>query len=382
VNRAKAHSLPETYDVAVIGAGVFGSWAAYRLALAGKSVVLLDAYGPAHSRASSGGESRIIRMGYGPQEIYTRWSMRSLELWLEFCDIINDASLFHRTGVLWTAPERDPYTQATRDVLTRCGTKFESLSASDLTARFPQFRFGHVTEGILEPDSGALMARRAVQSLVREAVRRGVKYVHDGVESPTQSESLHTISGERIKAEAYVFACGAWLPKLFPDVLGQTIRPTRQEVFFFGLNPGDSRFHSPEMPVWIDFSDERRPYTLPALEGRGFKLAFDTPGSEFDPDRGSRLLSPDGIVAAHAFIGKHLPSLAGAPLIESRVCQYELTPNRDFIIDRHPAYGNVWLVGGGSGHGFKHGPALGEHVANLVQGLATPEPQFRLSGSV
>ncbi len=373
--------MPEHYDVAVVGAGVFGSWIAYRLALDGKSVVLLDAYGPAHSRASSGGESRIIRMGYGPQEIYTRWAMRSLDLWREFFVLVGDPTLFHRTGVLWTAPENDSYAQATRDVLTRYGARFETLNASELAVRFPQFRFEHGAEGIFEPDSGALMARRAVQAVVREAVRRGVEYVHDAVETPTNLESLRTSGGRSIRAETYVFACGPWLPKLFPEVLGKAILPTRQEVFFFGLNPGDSRFHPSEMPVWIDFADERHPYTLPVLEGRGFKLAFDAPGPEFDPDRGSRLLTPDCIVAARAFIEKRFPALSGAPLIESRVCQYELTPNRDFIIDRHPAFPKVWLVGGGSGHGFKHGPAVGEHVASLMQGRAAPEPLFQINDS-
>lgn len=194
------------YDVAVIGAGVFGAWTAHHLRRAGLRVVLVDAYGPAHSRASSGGESRIIRMGYGADEIYTRSAMRSLVLWKAFCEETGQ-QLFHPTGVLWTASEDDPYARSTRQTLERCGALFESLSPEQLAARYPQMRFAPGAWGILEPGSGALMARRAVQAVVEDAQRLGTAFVRARVEAPGGSGP--------IAAGVFVFACGPWLPRSF-----------------------------------------------------------------------------------------------------------------------------------------------------------------------
>jgi len=174
-----------------------------------------------------------------------------------------------------------------------------------------------------------------------------------------------------------VFACGPWLPKVFPDLLGERIFPTRQEVFYFGPPAGDDRFRAPAMPVWVDFSEEI--YGLPDFEGRGFKVSLDRHGLAIDPDTGSRVFTPETLAAVRGFVGRRFPALKDAPLVLSEVCQYENTSNGDFLIDRHPERENVWLVGGGSGHGFKHGPALGEYVtARIVEG-GKVEDRFSLA---
>src|SRR5689334_20276306 len=166
----------KTYDAAVIGAGVFGAWTALQLARRGKSVVLLEAYGPGHSRSSSGDESRIIRMGYGADEIYTRWSQRSLHLWKELFAAARDESLFQQTGVLWLAEARSASLQATSDVLTSCGVKFAELGRAELIQKYPQINFEGIGSGIYEPESGVLMARRSVAAVVTIAQKRGVEY--------------------------------------------------------------------------------------------------------------------------------------------------------------------------------------------------------------
>ncbi len=354
------------YDIAVIGAGTFGAWIAWHLQRAGKKVLLLDAWGPAHTRASSGGESRIIRMGYGADAIYTRMAARSLELWQELFATTGER-LFHRTGVLWMARETDAYSAATRQTLEAAGVKFELLSADDLRRRYPQIRTTDGYYGMLETESGALMARRAVAAVVDDAVRRGVDY------------QMHAVKAdEALPAAITIYACGPWLGKLFPQLLGDRIRPTRQEVFFFAPPAGDARFSPSQLPVWIDFTDPRGPYGFPDLESRGFKLAFDRHGAAFDPDTGDRRVSAEGIAEARCFLAERFPDLRDAPLSEARVCQYENTSNGDFLIDRHPERPDVWLVGGGSGHGFKHGPAVGEYVAGMVLGNGVPDPRFRL----
>jgi sarcosine oxidase len=369
------------YDVAVIGAGVFGAWTAHHLRQAGLQVVLADAYGAANSRASSGGESRIIRMGYGADEIYTRSAMRSLILWQQFCHRTGQP-LFHQTGVLWTASEGDPYTANTRQTLAKCGARFEVLSPAELKSRYPQMEFAPGAWGIFEPESGALMARRAVEAVVTDAVRHGVAFLREAAAAPRGTGSLravHTTSGGTIRAGAYVFACGPWLPRVFPGLLAKRIAPTRQEVFFFGTPPGDPRFAPPAMPVWIDFSDPRGPYGLPDLENRGVKIALDQHGPPIDPDTADRIPSAASLAAARDFLVQRLPVLRHAPLVEARVCQYENTSNGDFLIDRHPDFPNVWLVGGGSGHGFKHGPAVGEYVAARILHGGLVDPRYSLA---
>jgi glycine/D-amino acid oxidase-like deaminating enzyme len=342
----------------------------------GKSVALLDAYGAGNGRASSGGESRIIRAAYGSAEIYTLWAQRSLTLWTGLFAEANRPELFERSGVLWTCPPGDPSARETRAGLQKYGVPFESLKHSEIAARFPQFRFPLEREAIFEPESGVLLARRAVRAVVEVAIRNGVEYFRDAA-SVLDGQTLRTQSGRVIRAGAFVYACGPWLPKIFPPILEGRIRPTRQEVFFFGVPPGDPQFASPLMPAWLDFTDERGGYSLPDLENRGFKLAFDKHGPPFDPDSGDRAVS--GLDQARAFLAERFPALANAPLVESRVCQYENTSNGDFLIDRHPDLPGVWLVGGGSGHGFKHGPMVGEYVTSQIEGSAPAEPRFSLA---
>jgi glycine/D-amino acid oxidase-like deaminating enzyme len=248
------------------------------------------------------------------------------------------------------------------------------------------------------------MARQAVHAVVQEARRRRVTYLAEAIlppeledegklrsnteeagksarglnpESATRNcQSLKTGSGANIFAKQFVFACGPWLPKIFPAILGQLIHVTRQEVFFFGVPPGD-RFGPERMPAWIDFGDLA--YGIPNLDQRGFKIAIDAHGPDFDPDTGDRTVSAESVAAVRGYLGRRMPELASSPVTETRVCQYENTSNGDFLIDRHPAFENVWIVGGGSGHGFKHGPAVGEHVAALISGTAKVEPRFALA---
>jgi glycine/D-amino acid oxidase-like deaminating enzyme len=220
-----------------------------------------------------------------------------------------------------------------------------------------------------------------VQAVAAQAQANGVQYVEEAIAPPRAMRgklgSVRTVSGQEITAGQFVFACGPWLPKIFPDVLGELIHVTRQEVVFFGVPPGDDSFNRGVMPAWIDFND--LVYALPNLDGRGIKIAIDAHGEEFDPDTGERVVSASGLQAVREYLAKRVPRLAHAPVTETRVCQYENTSNGDFLIDRHPMFENVWIVGGGSGHGFKHGPAVGEYVARMISGDGPEERRFTLA---
>jgi glycine/D-amino acid oxidase-like deaminating enzyme len=245
--------------------------------------------------------------------------------------------------------------------------------------------FAGVEVGLYEPQFGALMARRSVQTLVNQYVRGGGLYDPKSIAPPRAGRRgrlrhISTASGERIEADAFVFACGPWLPKLFPALLGRRIFPTRQEIFFFATPPGDRSFEPGRLPGWAEFNAGDIYYGFPDLEGRGFKIAHDAHGPRMDPDGSDRSPSPQALADVRAFMARRFPALTRAPLSEARVCQYENSANGDFLIDRHPDWRNVVLVGGGSGHGFKHGPAVGRYAAQLTAGtLQRPEPRFSLA---
>ena len=371
--------MSETFDVAVIGAGVFGAWTAWHLARRGQRVVLLDAYGPAHNRSSSGGESRIIRMSYGPDEIYTRWSLRSLRQWRELFAATGE-KLFLPTGVLWMAGDGDAYLRASIANLKRCGVSHELMNRRELEARYPQVNFENVACGMLETESGVLMARRAVNCVVQSGKQMGVEFRIAHVNLAPRGDKLEAVtthSNDNVCAGQFVFACGPWLGKVFPEVLRARIFPTRQEVFFFGSPAGDPRFAPPALPTWLFQGDEM--YGMPDIESRGLKIALDRHGERVDPDTQSRLPSQEAIDQARSYVARRFPALKDAPITETRVCQYENTSNGDFLIDRHPELPNVWLAGGGSGHGFKHGPAVGEYTAARVLGEGVVEPRFSLA---
>jgi glycine/D-amino acid oxidase-like deaminating enzyme len=233
---------------------------------------------------------------------------------------------------------------------------------------------------LLEPSTGVLMARRAVQTLVADLEARGARVIRGRVVVPPGGKRLERIvlqDGGEQRADNFVFACGAWLPKVFPDLLEGRIRPTRQVVIYFGTPPGDARFGPAETSAWVDF--QAGIYGVPDLEARGVKVGIDTHGADFDPDATDRVLDADSIDRARTWLRQRMPALAEAPIVESRVCQYENTSTGDFLIDRHPGLENVWIAGGGSGHGFKHGPAVGEYVAGLVTGTTVPEARFSLT---
>ena len=367
-------------DIIVVGAGVFGAWAAARLQAAGKQVVLVDAWGPGHARASSGGESRMIRASYGPDEIYSRMATKSLEYWKSL-SATADLPLFHETGVLYFYQWEDQSAAQSLTALRRLGVPVERLERKVLAQRWPQIDWTGVVAGVFEPTFGALMARRSVATLVDQFVRAGGAYRQASILLPAADgplETLQTRAGETLKAEQFVFACGPWLGKLFPSLIAERLFVTRQEILFFQPPAGDDRFGPNALPGWADDNDGAMYYGFPDIEGRGFKIALDAHGAPVDPDTEDRLLSPEGLAGARAYMARRFPALADARLSESRVCQYENSANGDFLIDRHPDWENAILVGMGSGHGFKHGPAVGDLVASLVAGGA-PEPRFTLA---
>jgi len=386
--------------IAVIGAGAFGGWAALHLLEQGAKVTLLDAWGPGNSRASSGGETRVMRGTYGPDQPYTEMAARALTLWRKY-ERKWKRQMLHRTGVLWMAASRgDEFERGSVKLLRRARIKFAELSTAQMMKRWPQINFQEVEWGIYEPECGYLEARASCQAVVEAFTASGGTYrqiaVVPDVLERAPMRGLHLSDNSVLKADTYVFACGPWLGKLFPSAIGDLVLSTKQDVFFFGVPAGDRRFSDGNLPVWADHHFENRPsiensvgiekgqtagrfiYGIPGSGRRGFKVADDTRGPVFDPTTGERIVSAETLKSVREYVGFRFPGLQDAPLTETRVCQYEQTPDGHFIVDRHPAMENVWLLGGGSGHGFKHGPAVGEMMAELVLKDRKPDAIWRL----
>jgi glycine/D-amino acid oxidase-like deaminating enzyme len=375
-----AASSARSLRVTVVGAGAFGGWTALELVRRGVRVTLIDAWGAGHQRASSGGETRVIRATYGSRAIYTRLALRALELWRAH-DARARTSLFTQTGVLWLLGDDDGFGQASAAALARCGAVLQPVTLADARQRYPHIDFTGLASVLFEPDAGYLLARRACREVAAAVKAEGGTYRIAAAASPVAIDDaakgrVVLTDGSTIESDAVVFACGPWLPALFPDLLGPVLTATRQEVYYFGAPAGDPRFTDGSLPVWIDLSG-RQIYGIPSGPG-GFKIADDTTGPPIDPTTSDRAPTPAGIDAARAFLGRRFPALASAPLVAAEVCQYESSIDAGFVIDRHPTAPDVWVAGGGSGHGYKMGPAVGELIAALVLSGRETEPAFGL----
>lgn len=372
--------------IAVIGAGAFGGWTALHLLEHGARVTLLDAWGPGNSRASSGGETRVMRGTYGPDQPYTEMAARALKLWAKY-EKRWKRQFLHRTGVLWMASGLDDaFESGSVRALRAAKIRFEELSTLHMRKRWPQINFEGIEWGIFEPECGYLEARASCAAVVNAFLDAGGSYQQvavaaEGLEA-AQLRNIALSDGSRLQADIYVFACGPWLGKLFPQAVGDLVQSTKQDVFFFGRPAGDDRFDDAHLPVWADHLGRFRygiPGTLSGDARRGFKIADDTRGAAFDPTTGERVIDPETLRDTREYLAFRFPALKGAPLVETRVCQYEQTPDSNFIIDRDPRNQNVWIVGGGSGHGFKHGPAIGEMITELILKERQPLAIFQLA---
>ena len=380
----------------VVGAGVIGAWTALWLRRGGHEVTLIDRFGPGNRLGSSGDESRITRSSHASDRHYPRWQRRALDHWRDLERRAGD-QLFVPSGVVWLANEAQTFEGASLETLMALGIPVERWMPDELAARFPVLDTTGVPWALYEPEAGALMARKGVTAAIAEFESQGGEVVPGRARSPEGEDGslpggeLGRIeldddpggTGRTIEADAFVMAAGPWLPDLFPVTLGGLIEPHRQDVLYFEVPPGDRRYDAGAMPAWIDF--EGSFYGFPSFDGVSIKTSPDWLGPVERPDDSARVCADDTIEAARAFLRGRLPGIADQPLARTSTCFYEVAPDAHFVIDRHPALGDVWVAGGGTGHAFKHGPVIGEYVAALVTNdaasiaeLAPPDERFAI----
>ncbi|HZN05029.1 MAG TPA: FAD-dependent oxidoreductase [Candidatus Polarisedimenticolia bacterium] len=386
--------------VVVIGAGAFGGWTALWLVRRGARVTLVDARAAGNIQASSGGETRVTRAVYGANAAAMRLAIRAMDLWKEEQSRLG-VELYRERGVLWmtTTPD-DSYLEAALPLLRAAARPFEEVTPRDAATRWPAMSFDDARRVVLEPMAGYLLARRASETVARQVAAEGGTVRQADVRPPALSDArppggtaaeprLDAVTmhdGERLEADAFVFALGPWLGSFFPGLIGERVRPTRQELFTFATPPGDARFFDDALPTWADLGETLR-YGIPGPaptsgrgedEARGMKFGDDARGPLFDPTAGDRTPSAEGEQFARAYLARRLPALKSPRLQSAQVCQYENTADNQYLIDRHPHAANVWIAGGGSGHGFKNGPAVGEMLAEMVLGGRVGDPAFAL----
>ncbi len=337
----------------VVGAGVFGAATARELALRGWEVTLIEQYAPGTVRSASGGDTRLSRVAHGDAPWYPDLARAARAKWLELQEATG-IHIWEPVGVAWFARGDDGFEQRSRASLDRLGVPYEWLTPDDARKLYPSLEVSDLTGVLFEPEAGVLHARRATQLLVEDGERAGVRLQRARVE-PADAPA----------ADAVIWACGPWLANLFPEHVD--LRITRRDVFFFGA---DSAWNG--TPGFCEY--DAAYYGHGEIAGLGVKIAPDLPGVEIDPDTLERLPDPSWEQAARAYAAHRFPALADAPVIGTRVCQYDLSTDTHFIVDRHPERESWWLVGGSSGHGFKHGPALAEYVADCVEGHREREP--------
>jgi len=367
--------------IVVVGAGVFGSWTAWLLAKSGAQVALVDAWGPANARSSSGDESRIIRGAYARKAHYVKMTDRSFTLW-ESLEKVSGVEVVRRAGAIWLFGDDDAHVRDCLPHLASWNFPIERLDLGVAAQRYPQVNWSDVKIAYYESRAGWLLARRSVHEVVAQFKRAGgtLRLATAQPEMNAENGRLRGVrlgDGSLLEADRYVFACGPWLRTLFPDWLGSSLLPSRQEVFYFGPPPGNTSFNDSTLPVWLD-NARGSWYGIPASEHHGFKISCNDLGEVVDPSTLNRTPDAGRLARAREHLAFRFPAMKDAPLVESRVCQYENTPDRDLIMDHFPNDSRVVIVGGGSGHGFKLAPALGEMTAEVALGRMEPPELYRI----
>lgn len=364
--------------IVVVGAGAFGGWAALWLRRAGATVTLVDAWHPGHPRSSSGEATRVIRATYGASRLYTQWTHLAFADW-DALSAESGRTLITRTGALWLfAHDDDSYARDAVPRLAECGRTMEQLPLDEVARRWPQFNLDGVRTAWYEAGAGFLRAKLGCETVAAQFIKEGGTVMQGqvvpGRVANGRMGAPKLATGGTLEADHYLFACGPWLGRLFPKLIGDGVLPTRQELFYFGTPAGDARFEPGQCPVWLHATATGLSFGIPGNDGIGMKVGDDVRGARIDPTRASRAPTAHAMAWARAEVGARFPALRGAPVTQAHACVYENSPDGHLILGPHPQAANAWIAGGGSGHGYKLGPAVGRHVAACLAGRTPPIP--------
>ncbi len=348
-------------EVVVVGAGIAGVMTALSVRRKGHSVTLIDRWEPGHPRASSSDYSRLIRSIHGADRLYTEWVREARLRWMELQEEVKQ-TLLVECGALVIATEGDSdWEDSTFSTFDELGVPYFRFGSQELASRFPQFDFRNVSYGIFEPESGMLMAHRAVVECARLFEREGGRVIR-GRAQTDESERLH-LNGQPLEADLIIVAAGPWIGEMYRRSIGPISKVVRQNIIYTSCPDADGTYEHSNMPCWIDHGYEA--YGTPSYEGSGVKAAIAWAEAIIDLDNDERVVDEATFNRTRNYIRNRLPGLIGQKAVDQKACQIAMTPDTHFIIDFHPQYDNVLIAGGCSGHLFKHGPVFGEFAAGV-----------------
>lgn len=364
-------------DFVVIGAGALGGWTALHLARLGASVTLVDMFGPGNARSTSGDETRGVRTSYGDRphgELWSRWATLAIQRWKEWdrqwgeeCGL----RVFFDTGDLIFRDDFVPFLENTRAIWDRTGVQYEILTPEEVHYRWPdRFDLSGIGVALYEPQAGVVRARRSCEAVADTCRKLGGRVitgrVRMGRSRDGQLRDIGLTPGWTLTGGKYVFACGPWLPKIFPGILGERMRTPMGYVFYYATPPGDHRWMHPNMPSW-NFPGVTGWPALPR-DNRGFRVRTGG-GPNRDPDSSDRYVEWTALARPRDVLTTRFPALEDAPIAQTHACHYESSVSRNFIISPHPDLSNVWIVGAGNAEAFKSGPVIGEYTAKRLLGI-------------
>jgi glycine/D-amino acid oxidase-like deaminating enzyme len=369
----------ESSHVVVVGAGIFGVASAVTLRARGHRVTIIEPGPVPHVLAESTDISKVVRADYGADETYTALMERAIERFRHYNDRLS-RPLFHETGVMFIARNSmtpGSFEHESFSLLTRRGHPLERLDQSTISRRFPAWK-GHYVDGYFNPLGGYVESGKFVSAVADEATRSGVNWILGEkvariLEKSGRVVGVELRSGQTVAADHVVVATGAWTTDLLPELNG-SLRAVGQPVFH--LRPADpSEFRSDVFPVFGADISRTGYYGFPVNAEGIVKIANHGIGRPMHPDSVARQVTPDEESAFRAFLAETFPSLSDAPIVYTRVCVYGDSHDEHFWISRHPTIEGLVVAAGGSGHGFKFGPVIGDIVADALHGVDHPALQ-------
>jgi sarcosine oxidase len=365
--------------VIVVGLGAMGSAACFQLAARGVSVIGFDRYAPPHPYGSSHGDTRITRLAVAEGPEYVPLVRRSHELWREI-EARSGTRVLNQCGAVILARPPSPFFDQTCAIAAEFGIEHERLDNAELKRRLPMFAADDRTEGYYEPEAGYVRPEAAVEAQLQLARDLGAELRFGETVTSWSAKNAGvtvTTATGTYAAQQLILCAGAWLPELFPE--GREIFAIHgQLLYWFPIRDSYERLR--DMPVFVwDFGGEIHGvvhldglYGFPALDGPdgGVKVGAESYEVTTTPDGRQHPATPAEAARMYRdHVQPRLPWLGPEP-VRSVSCLYTCTIGNRFVIDRHPDHEAVMVVSPCSGHGFKHSPAIGELVAQLV----TEEP--------
>ncbi|RCS41464.1 N-methyl-L-tryptophan oxidase [Bremerella cremea] len=369
------------YDVAVIGTGGVGSAALYHLAQAGANVIGLDRFAPPHSRGSSHGDTRVIRMAYFEHPDYVPLLQQAYQGWHALEELAGK-QLYFPTGVLQIGPEQGDVIAGIRQSATKHNLAIESFTASEIPRTFPGVQSPENVVGILERDAGYLLVSECIATYLTGAKQLGTTLLAD---TPVErwedqgNEFVLYTTGNTVRAKQLVICGGAWAAQLITD-LGVPLTILRKHLYWYA-NESPHYTAQSKFPVFLMETPQGIYYGFPQIDSQGVKLARHDGG---EPLAHAKLHSQaeDNAdqTSVENFLSRYLPRLSHQR-IRHAACMYTLTPDQHFLLGTHPAHPGLHFASGLSGHGFKFASALGMALADLATTGQTSAPIGFLSAT-